>query len=98
MGPAGASGGQGPAGGFDPSKLTLVTSPVKNVGPGLVDSQTVSCPAGYVVLSGGYDNISGGTGVIFTTAPLPPSSYRVGVTNTGPLTIQLTVYAVCATS
>ena len=88
-GSAGATGGQGPAGGFNPAKLTLVSSAVKHVAPGVVDSQSVTCPAGTVVISGGYDNISGGTGVVFTNRPGPPSTYFVGVTNTGSLTIDL---------
>lgn len=56
MGPA---GGQGTAGGFDPSKIRFVDGPEVVVAAGTVVSTQATCPAGTVVIAGGfYTNIT----------------------------------------
>ena len=54
-GPRGSRGTRGPAGGFDTSKIARVDGPTASVAAGATGTSTAPCPAGAVVLGGGWD-------------------------------------------
>jgi hypothetical protein len=54
-GSRGSRGPTGPRGGFDTSKIARVDGPTTSVAAGATGTSTAACPAGGVVLGGGWD-------------------------------------------
>jgi hypothetical protein len=111
-GPAGATGAtglggspgvQGPAGGFDPAKVSYVTGPKVNVpassagnpGAGL---SVAKCPTGTKVVGGGYYFSYANAGItVETSGPLDDGTgWLAGFGNAGSAVGGATAYAVCA--
>ena len=96
---AGLRGATGPAGSFDPGKITRVVGVEVGVAPGNVGTATVSCPSGQVATGGG-----GGGGIAGIAASVPlvapgsttPGGWAVVVSNQTTITVQAQAYAVCA--
>jgi hypothetical protein len=83
QGSQGPQGPQGPAGGFDPAKVKPFNSATKSV-PGFTTVNfTAECPAGNVVISGGFKVNSGALRPV-TEQPLlfrTPNAYSVDLYN-----------------
>lgn len=58
-GPAGPGGSPGPAGGFDPAKVTVRVSPEVAVPPNALRDAQADCAAGEVAVAGGFVATSG---------------------------------------
>jgi hypothetical protein len=97
-GPQGAQGVPGPAGGFDPAKVTYVAGPKVTIAPGTGTSQTVDCPAGAKALSGGWVVIAGGVGEVYASRSYDSgASWTIQVWNHGEFTdADIEPFVVCA--
>jgi hypothetical protein len=99
QGPAGPVGTQGPAGGFDPAKVTYVEGPEVSIAPGQTGNGVAVCPTGAKVLSGGWVVIAGAVGEVFGSRSYDSGgSWTVLVFNHGQYTnATVKPFAVCAT-
>jgi len=97
-GTQGAPGVQGPAGGFDPAKVTYVQGPTITIGPDDIGSSSATCPDGAKALSGGWVVISGGVGEVFGSRSYDSGgSWSVTVYNHSSYTnATIEPFAVCA--
>jgi len=101
----GLPGPKGDPGGFDPTKLVRVTGPVVPV-PAAEDyvSYSLPCPAGTVVLSGGWFTASAATEKLVRVPASYPSStltswtFRFSYSGGAATQANITPYAVCAGS
>ena len=98
-GAPGAQGVAGPAGGFDPAKVTYVDGPTVTLGPGEAGSGDATCPSGAKVLSGGWTVISGDVGEVFGSRSYDSGgSWTVMVYNWADYgSATIAPFAVCAT-
>lgn len=98
QGVPGINGVQGPAGGFDPAKITYVEGPTVTVGADDVGSGDAICPTGAKALSGGWVVISGDVGEVFGSRSYDSGgSWSVLVYNHSQFTnATITPFAVCA--
>lgn len=73
-----------------------VASPVKAIPPGAIDSHSVACPAGTVVISGGWTLISGAANAFWDHKF--GNGWSVGVSNFDAISTNadITVFAICA--
>jgi hypothetical protein len=105
-GPAGAAGAAGTSGGFNAASETVVTgstpSSIPNTGAATATS-VASCPAGDVVISGGYEWGLGGnppnTIVVQTDSPQGTTGWAVTMANDGTVALttpEFAAQAVCA--
>jgi hypothetical protein len=104
MGLQGPAGPQGPAG-VSGLQVVSVLVPVSafGVNGNASVSGTAACPAGKVVLSGGFSATFAGGGNLLAAASYPDtaSSWRVTLRNTSITAVSsvtFTVYAVCASA
>jgi hypothetical protein len=101
QGPAGPTGPQGPQGPEGPTQ-TLTITQVQNsdtLTPGGLSDVGVVCPTGTLVTGGGFktDELGIPNVMVIESEPVvSQNEWRVIVSNPGPLTVSLTIYALCA--
>jgi hypothetical protein len=100
-GGAGPKGDPGPAGGFDPTKVSRVTGSNEVLNPiAAYNSTTVACPAGSIAIGGGWYLEAGaenGQLHVARSYPSPTlSSWSLRIRYTGAAAADLTPYAICA--
>jgi hypothetical protein len=97
IGRPGDIGLQGPAGGFDPARVTYVEGPKVTIAPGTVGNSVAQCPGGSKVLGGGhfFGSATGNINVEMST-PVGGTGWFAGFANTGSIEGHATAYAVCA--
>jgi hypothetical protein len=109
LGPAGPAGQTGPAGSFSPANVKQIVGQTVSLCPGYptftncaLAYSAAACPAGAVLLGGGWETPSGDTapvaaGVI-RNGPSSPGiqEWFVDIINTGTLTEQFYATAICA--
>ena len=103
-GPAGPAGAAGAAGGFNPAAVTIVQGSAisdNTLAAATTDASVASCPAGSVVVGGGY--VWGTSGVptgaaVTTDGPQNATTWAVAVRNmTGSaIAVQFNAQAICA--
>lgn len=91
IGPTGPAGQNGLNGGFDPSKVGVVTGGETFIGQYSVGSSTATCPDGTKVVAGGY----AGTADVFISAPLG-NAWQVSGATTYSGGARVRAYAICA--
>ena len=98
-GATGATGATGPVGGFSAANVTEVPGPTVTLTPSSVAGSLATCPAGSVVLGGGYQGTSSPP-VDATAAddgPLDNVAWDVVIANNSTTqTAGFTTYAICA--
>ena len=94
----GVAGGQGPAGGFDPAKVTYHAGPTVSVLPGKTGASVANCPAGTKTLSGGYYfGYANGGITVENSAPLADGTgWLASFGNGGTTSGEVAAYVVCA--
>jgi hypothetical protein len=85
----------------DPGSIVRVQTSMA-IGPTAVDSNKATCPAGYRVVYGGFDSVSAGSEVFFSSSLGSTRTWWVGLDNTrnadyGELG-EVTTFAACAPS
>lgn len=101
MGPAGADGATGPAGanGVSGGVTMKAVADIKYLAPGETGTATSTCPAGKVVIGGGFKN--GGQVHVINNQPIGTyvngmfNAWEVRGTNTGTTQANIQVAAVC---
>jgi hypothetical protein len=94
IGSAGASGVAGANGGFDPAKVTYVTSGQLSLASGNLGTATATCPAGTKVIGGGHLSSIANAGI---SEPLfDGTAWLVAVDNESGVTVLNSAFAVCA--
>lgn len=93
-GPVGPAGPQGPAAGA--TRVIAVRSLGIGGVPEQLSTQTVSCPAGQVALSGGYSGLPAAGAIVYNAYPTGPDTWSFSFNNTtgAPLS-GISLYAVC---
>lgn len=105
QGAPGAAGAAGAAGGFSAANVSQVTGPVSDMCPGgdgacEIGSSVATCPAGAVVLAGGFDG-DGAPPVDATIAydkPLGANAWEIIIANDGSVETTFNTVVTCAGS
>jgi hypothetical protein len=98
-GPRGAQGPTGPQGPAGPSAVSRIqrVEATLTVGPGVVESVSVNCPAGTSLVSGGWVIIGGGSYPFYEDDFGTRNSWTVGVDNfNSPIEAEGTAIAYCS--
>lgn len=100
-GGAGPKGDPGPAGGFDPTKVSRVDGTIIALNPlAASNSATVACPAGTIAIGGGwFVEAAADDGQVHVSRSYPQpnlSAWRLRFRYTGPAPVDMTPYAICA--
>lgn len=100
-GAPGAVGATGAAGVFSASNVTEVTGPAGDMcaaggGTCVTGSSVATCPAGDVVISGGYSGFIADVTVAYDWAQNSGTAWQVVVDNQAAIPATVTAYAVCA--
>jgi hypothetical protein len=104
QGPTGPPGPAGAAGGFNPASVSYVSgTPVTlcpfEGGPSCaVGSSTATCPAGTVVVGGGWDGLSSPpiSATVGYNKPIGSTQWEVTMVNDAPIGATFAAVAVCA--
>lgn len=102
QGPAGATGApgaigpQGPAGAAAAPAVTTVSSGLNHINPSWIVTLFADCPAGSVVIGGGYRTFSAGDYMaIKANRPYSATQWLVEAWNLSPQSISVEVFATC---
>jgi Collagen triple helix repeat (20 copies) len=99
-GQQGPPGTNGVNGGFDPSKVSYVTSPEVTIAPGEVGTATAVCPTGSRAIGGGhiFGYEAGGITAEASGPSTDGAAWEAGLANEGTVSATASAFAVCASA